>query len=293
MIEKIAFGNTGHISSRTLFGAAALGKVSQEEANITMELLLEHGVNHIDTAASYGQGMSERNLAQSLAKYRDRFFLATKTGKRTYDEAWSDFRGSLERMQVSGVDMIQLHNLVSPEEWETAMAPGGALEAAQEMRDQGLTRYIGITGHGLIAPRSHLKSLEQFDFDAVLLPWNYTLWQNEQYRADFMALKEEVSRRGIALQTIKSIARRPWGDQDKNRTTWYQPLEEQEDIDRAVSWLLSFEGIFLNTVGDIHVLPHVLKSASNPGGRPSEAEMDAMLGSADMQLIFEETGTVK
>ena len=287
MIDRIPFGSTGHTSTRTLFGAAALGSVTQEEANETIEVLLEHGVNHIDTAASYGRGRSEMNLAEGLASYRDRFFLATKTGERTHEGAWKEFRGSLERMRVDSVDMIQLHNLVDPEECETAMGGGGALSAAQEMKDRGLTRFIGITGHGLVAPASHLRSLERFDFDAVLLPWNYTLWQDEQYRSDFLALSAEVQRRGIAMQTIKSVARGPWGEQERSRTTWYEPLEDQGDIDRAVSWVLSFDGLFLNTAGDIHLLPRVLDAAGRAGARPEDREMEEMAGSREMRPIFD------
>ena len=292
MIATHPFGSTGHDSTRTLFGAAALGSVTQEEADRTVDLLLEHGVNHIDTAHSYGNGRSEMNLGPNMERYRDRFFLATKTGDRTYDGAWAELKESLKRLRVDSVDLIQLHNLTDPKEWETAMGPAGALKAVTEAREQGLVRFIGVTGHGLVAPLMHLKSLERFPFDSVLLPWNYLLWKNEKYRADFMALKEEAGERGAAVQAIKSIARRPWAGRERTTTTWYEPLEDQGDIDRAVSWLLSHEGVFLNTVGDIHVLPRVLRAAADPGPRPGDQEMESIISQQDMALIFSETGTI-
>ena len=176
MIAKQPFGRTGHMSTRTLFGAASLKNVTQEEADRTLEVLLEYGVNHIDTAASYGD--SELRIGPWMNRYRRQFFLATKTGERTYQEARESIHRSLERLRVSQIDLIQLHNLAEEAEWEVAMGPGGALEAAIEAREQGLVRFIGVTGHGVAIPVMHKRSLERFDFDAVLLPCNYLMLQN-------------------------------------------------------------------------------------------------------------------
>jgi aryl-alcohol dehydrogenase-like predicted oxidoreductase len=259
MIEKLTFGRTGHESTRTVFGAAAFGRVTQAEADRTIDLLLQHGINHFDTAASYGD--SELRLGPWMAQHRKEVFIATKTGERTYQKAKDEFHRSLERLRVDNVDLIQLHYLVDPQEWEVAMGPGGALEALIEAREQKLVRFIGVTGHDLTVARMHMRSLERFDFDSVLLPYNYLLMQNPQYAADFELLLAKCKQRNVAVQTIKSIARGPWGDKPHTHATWYEPLQDQKDIDKAVNFVLSRPGIFLNTSGDIHVLPKVLDAA--------------------------------
>ncbi len=284
MIPTHPFGRTGHVSTRTLFGAAAFSRVTQGEADRTMELLLQYGVNHIDTAASYGD--SELRLGPWMERMRDRFFLATKTGERTYQGARDQIRRSLERLRVDHVDLIQLHNLAEPDEWEIAMGPDGALRAAIEAREEGLVRFIGVTGHGLGIARMHLRSLERFDFDSVLLPYNYVLMQNPRYAADFEELVALCEKRNVAVQTIKSITRAPWGDRPHTAATWYEPFQDQEDIDRAVHWVLGRPGIFLNTVGDIHVLPKVLDAANRFERRPSEAEMAAAMREKQMEPLF-------
>lgn len=284
MIEKQPFGQTGHVSTRTLFGAAALGRVTQAEADSTLEVLLEYGVNHIDTAASYGD--AELCIGPWMEHHRGDFFLATKTGERTYDKAREEIHRSLERLQVDQVDLLQLHGLVDPDEWEVALGSGGALEAAVEARDAGLVRLIGVTGHGVTAPVMHKRSLGRFEFDSVLLPLNYPMMQNPQYAADFEALAALCQQRNVAVQTIKSVCRRPWGDRPHIRATWYEPLEDQADIDRAVHWVLGHTGIFLNTVGDIHVLPRVLNAASRFGECPSEEEMAELVARLEMEPLF-------
>lgn len=284
MIPKLTFGRTGHLSTRTIFGAAALGRVSQAEADRILDLLLEYGVNHIDTAASYGD--AELRIGPWMSRYRGQFFLATKTGKRTYAEAREEFHRSLERLRVDSVDLIQLHNLIDPQEWEVAMGPGGVLEALIEAREQGLTRFIGVTGHEVVAPAMHLRSLARFDFDSVLLPYNYLLMQNPHYAADFEALLQLCGERNVAVQTIKSVTRRRWGDRPQTRATWYEPLEEQADVDLAVHWVLGRPGIFLNTVGDIHVLPKVLDAASRFERPPTDAEMQALVARMEMGPMF-------
>ncbi len=260
MIEKIEFGRTGHLSTRTLFGAAALGQVTQAEADQTLEVLLAFGINHIDTAASYGD--AELRIGPWMKQHRQHFFLATKTEKRTSQEAKEELHRSLERLRVDSVDLWQMHILVDPVEWATAMGPGGALEAFIEAREQGLVRFLGVTGHGTTTAAMHMRSLERFDFDSVLLPYNYAMMQNAQYAADFAALLAICEERKVAVQTIKGITRGPWGNKPHNRATWYEPLEKQSDIDTAVHYVLNRPNFFLNTAGDIHLLPKVLDAAS-------------------------------
>ncbi len=286
MIEKLTFGRTGHISTRTLFGAAALGEVTQDEADATLETLLEYGVNHIDTAASYGA--AEDRIGPWMKNHRNDFFLATKTEKRTKAEAREQIHRSLERMRVSQVDLLQLHSLGEPSDWEAAMGPGGSLEAAIEAREEGLVRFIGVTGHGLNIARHHLKALELFDFDSVLLPWNFPMSQNATYAAEFAQLKTLCEERQIAVQTIKAVTRRPWSEgQERSASTWYEPLRDQKDIDNAVGWLLGQPGLFLNTVGDIHILPRVLEAASRADELQIEIdEMNVMNIEREMAPLF-------
>ena len=284
MIAKAPFGRTGHESTRTLFGAAALGRVTQTEADATLDVLLKYGINHIDVAASYGD--AELRIGPWMPTHRKDFFLATKTEKRTYREALDELQRSLERMSVDSVDLWQMHVLVDPEQWEVAMGPGGALEAFIEARAQGLVRYLGVTGHGLNVARMHMRSLDCFDFDSVLLPWNYPMKQNPQYAADFDALVAMCRERNVAVQTIKSLCRRPWDDRPHTRATWYEPLEEQSDIDKAVHWVLGRPELFLNTLSDIHLLPKVLDAASRFAQRPTDAEMEDLVVAQEMAPLF-------
>jgi len=283
-IEVQAFGRSGHMSTRTIFGAASLSAVTQEEADRTLEVLLRYGVNHIDVAASYGD--AELRIAPWLERYRGHFYLATKTDARTAQEAREELHRSLERMRVDYVDLWQLHNLVDPIEWDVALSPGGALEAAIEARTQGLVRAIGVTGHGLQIAATHRRSLERFDFDTVLLPYNYLTMQSPYYAENFNALVATCQQRNVAVQTIKSIAYRPWMGRPHTHAVWYEPLEDQQDIDRAVHWVLKRQGLFLNTVGDIYLLPRVLDAASRfQAGTPDE-EMQAMVARLAMEPLF-------
>jgi aryl-alcohol dehydrogenase-like predicted oxidoreductase len=284
MIPTAPFGRTGHLSSRTLFGAAAFWSVTQAEANATLDLILEHGINHIDTAASYGE--SELRLGPWLKQHRDQFFLATKTEERTRQEARESLHRSLDRLQTDHVDLFQIHNLSDPKEWEIALGPGGALEAFIEAREQGLTRFIGITGHGLEIAALHRRALERFDFDSVLLPYSYIMLQNPQYAAEVNALLATCAERNIAFQAIKSITRAPWHDRPHIRNTWYEPLEDQRALDRAVHWALGNPIAFLNTAADIHLLPKVLDAAERFTARPSDQEMDEILEEQSMEPLF-------
>jgi len=283
-IDKLAFGRTGHLSTRTLFGAAALSRVSQEVADETLAVLLDHGVNHIDVAASYGD--AELRVGAWMERYRDRFFLATKTNERTYAAARDQIRRSLDRLRVDQVDLIQLHNLTDEAGWETAMAPGGALEAAIEAKERGQVRFIGVTGHGVVAAAMHRRSLERFAFDSVLLPFNYPMFQNPDYGRDFEALAALCQERGVAVQTIKGLTLGPWGEKEHTATTWYEPLREQADIDLAVHWVLGRPGVFLNTVGDGTILPEVLDAASRFEERPADAAMATLVRRQGMAPLF-------
>jgi aryl-alcohol dehydrogenase-like predicted oxidoreductase len=284
VIAKAPFGSTGHESTRTIFGAAALGSLSQSEADPTLDVLLEHDVNHIDTAASYGD--SELRLAPWLKEHRDRFFLATKTGQRDRAGAREEIRRSLDRLGVDRVDLLQLHNLVDVIDWEFALREGGALEAAVEARDEGLVRFIGVTGHGLTVARMHRRSLERFPFDSVLLPYSYVQLRDETYAADFEALATVCAERGVAMQTIKAITLAPWNGREQTAATWYEPLREQSDIDLAVHWVLGRPGAFLNTVGDVALLPKVLDAASRFSSRPSDEAMDELAASRNLVPLF-------
>lgn len=284
MIPGCPFGRTGHESTRTILGAAAFGQVTQQEADETLDLALSYGVNHIDTAASYGE--SELRLGSWIGRHGKPFFLATKTGKRTASEAREEIHHSLDRLHVDRVDVLQLHNLVEPAEWDLALGPGGALEAAMEAREQGLVDFIGITGHGLSAPSMHQRALERFAFDSVLLPFSYIMAQNSQYLEDFVSLRTLCESREVAIQTIKCIARAPWGDRVATRATWYEPLEDQDDIDRAVHWVLGHPGLFINTAGDIHVLPKILDAAKRFETSPSADEMHAWASKLGMLPLF-------
>jgi len=283
-IAKQPFGRTGHNSTRTLFGAAALGSVTQAEADQTLEVLLKYGVNHIDVAASYGD--AELRIAPWMAHHRSDFFVATKTGERTAPKAMEELQRSLERMKIDYVDLWQFHNLADPIEWDIALSPGGVIDAAIEAKKQGLVRAIGVTGHGLQIAATHRRSLERFDFDSVLLPCNYVTLKNPYYAENFNALVATCKQRNIAVQTIKSIAYKPWLGEEHNRNTWYAPLENQEDIDRAVAWVLGHEGVFLNTVGDIHLLPMVLDAASRFEQATPDSEMEKMVAGLGMQPLF-------
>jgi aryl-alcohol dehydrogenase-like predicted oxidoreductase len=269
MIERAPFGATGHQSSRVIFGAAALGDVSKADADDTLQLLLEHGINHIDVAASYGD--AELRIATWLKEHE--FFVATKTGERTYAKAREEIRRSLERLGVDHVDSIQLHNLVDVIEWDVALSPGGALEACIEAREEGLVKHIGVTGHGLSVPKMHQRSLERFEFDSVLCPYNHVQMQDERYAHTFDQLAVLCSTKNVALQTIKSLARAPWEGREHTAATWYEPITEQAEIDKAVHWVLGNPQVFLLTTGDVDVLPKLLDAAERFIRRPTDDEM--------------------
>jgi len=285
MIDRATFGRTGHESSRVIFGAAALGSMRQERADQLLAMLLEFGVNHIDTAASYGD--SELRIAPWMAEHRGRFFLATKTAERTGDAARAGLERSLTRLGVSSVDLIQLHNLVEPDEWEIAHGPGGAVEALSRARDEGLARFIGVTGHGLRIAGMHLRSLERFDFDSVLLPYNYAVMSDDRYRADVEALLGVCAQRGVAVQTIKSVARRRWPGGPGRQFSWYEPLTDGEALARAVRYVLGRTGLFLNSSSDARLLRPILETAVAGGPAPADEEMAADIERHEIEPLFD------
>jgi aryl-alcohol dehydrogenase-like predicted oxidoreductase len=284
MIGRAPFGATGHESSRVVFGAAALGDVSKGDADRTLDLLLEHGINHIDVAASYGD--AELRIAPWLKQHPSAFFLATKTDQRGYRAARDQIHRSLDRLGVDRVDSIQLHNLVDVIEWETALGAGGALEAAVEAREQGLVRFIGVTGHGLSVPEMHRRSLDRFPFDSVLAPYNFVQMQDPRYADRFEALAAVCRERNVALQTIKSLARRRWDGRAATAATWYEPLRDQDDVDLAVHWVLGRPDVFLLTTGDVDLLPRLLDAAERFERRPSDEEMAELVARSEASALF-------
>jgi aryl-alcohol dehydrogenase-like predicted oxidoreductase len=271
------------MSTCTIFGAAALGRVTQDEADRTLELLLERGVNHIDTANSYGE--SERRIGPWMPRHRDAFFLATKTEARTYEAAKEHLHRSLELLRTDHIDLWQMHCLVKPDEWERAFGAGGAIDAFIEAKEQGLVRFLGVTGHYTVAGWMHRRSLERHDFDAVLLPYNYAMMQNPTYRADFELLMTICAERNVAVQTIKSCTRGPWSGEDRTAATWYEPFSEQSELDTAVQWALRRPGIFLNTPGDTNLLPRVLDAAARLQHGP-QAELDEAMEALHPTPLF-------
>ncbi len=285
-IERRPFGRTGQMSSAVIFGGAALKAADQATAERVLDLLLEHGVNHIDVAPRYGD--AELRVGPWMARHRDDFFLATKTDQFDYQGAREQIRRSLDRLQTDHLDLLQLHALIHPDQWEQAFAPGGALEAMLEAREEGLVDHLGVTGHGWTVAAMHRRSLERFDFDSVLMPWNWFCARHPIYAADFEATVALCRARGVAVQTIKALARGPWAaGAVPNRSTWYQPLEDPDDIRAAVHWVLAREEIFLIAVGDVDLLPHVLRAAAERTAPPPDTAAMAQLGQrAGLTSIF-------
>ncbi len=285
MISTLPFGRTGHASSRIIFGAAGLGRATPEQGAATLQVLLDRGINHIDTSLNYHD--SEPRVGEWMKEHRSRFFLATKTASRKYDDAKRDLESSLQRLCVDYVDSWQFHNLIDNQEWEAAFAPDGVLKAAIEAREQGLVRHIGVTGHGFDAPVMHRRSLERFDFDSVLVPCNYVMMQDARYAADFGALLELARERHVAVQLIKAAARRPWGDRPRTRRSWYEPLEDPRAIELAVRWVLQFPDVFVINPSDVTLLPLILDAVDKPLTTPSMAEMEQLVRGFEIEPVFE------
>ncbi|CAB1078523.1 hypothetical protein D1AOALGA4SA_6261 [Olavius algarvensis Delta 1 endosymbiont] len=285
-IGKQPFGGTGNLSTRAIFGSVCLSRADQDAADGILEILLDYGINHIDTAPSYGH--AEIRVGHWMKQYREQFFLATKTDKLTYPEAREQFHQSLERLQVDRVDLLQMHNLTDVVRREFATGPDGALEFMVEARDKGLVRFLGITGHGILAPKMHLQSLTRFNFDTVLLPCNYLCLQNPNYAADFNQLVAYCREHDIAVQTIKSAARGLYGDKLRSHNTWYEPLSNEDAISKSVQWVLGKPGLFLITTGDMQVLPTILAAAADFQTSPPDEDMELMVAEQGMQPLFDQ-----
>ncbi len=287
MIIQKPFGSTGHESSVAIFGGAALAEVRQEEANRVLETLLEYGVNHIDVAPAYGD--AELRIGPWMDDYRQDFFLATKIHERDYDGARRQIENSLSRLRTERLDLLQMHSLTNDEAWEEAFSSGGAMEAMVEAKEEGLVDHLGVTGHTLKAPEVHLRSLEEYDFDSVLLPCNYPLMNNPEYAANFNELMEVCRKRNVAVQGIKSVAQRLWRDEEsQHRDTWYKPLEKKEAVEKAVHWVLDEKPVFIPTAADTDILPLVLEAANafEPGDAPSEHEMERLVEGSGMEPLW-------
>ncbi|HEX6269139.1 MAG TPA: aldo/keto reductase [Anaerolineales bacterium] len=260
-METRRFGRTGHMSTVAIFGAAAFSQVSQEEADKSMELIIEAGVNHVDIARSYGD--AELRVGPWMPRERGRFFLGSKTTQRTKEDAWKELQESLKRLQIEALDLYQIHAVTTMEELDAVTMKGGALEAFLEARREGLTRFIGITGHGVNAPQIYLEALRRFDFDSVLFPLNFVQMANPHYREYAEELIATCKAKDVGTMIIKSITKAPWGTREHTATTWYEPFDQIEDIQRAVNFALSYEITGICTAGDTRVLPLVLKACQD------------------------------
>ncbi len=285
-MEKRRLGRLEHLSSVAIFGACALGEVSQDRADEAIEEVLKYGVNHFDVARSYGD--AELRLRPWMPKIRSKIFLATKTGVRDGDGARRELEESLERLGVDQVDLIQIHAVTSFEELDRVTAAGGALEALRAAKAQGLVKAIGITGHGHLAPLVHREALRRFPFDSVLTPLNFVLYANAEYRRSYDLLVEEIKRQDAALMVIKAVARGTWGEGEaRPYSTWYRPFDDNEKIQRTVSYVLSHPEITgFATACDVDLLPKVLAAADRPMPWSQEDDTALLAEAAQYQSPF-------
>jgi len=272
------------MSTVAIFGGAAFWEVEQAQADETMRLVIEHGVNHIDVAPQYGNG--EVRLGPWLERERERFFVGCKTMERTRAEAAADLARSLERLRIQAFDLYQLHGIKTMDELDQVMGPGGAFEAILQAREAGLTRYIGITGHGIDCPAVFNEALERFDFDSVLFPLNYIQFANPVYRQQAETLIQTCQARDIGMMVIKSVTRGPWGQQAQNYTTWYQPFDDAENIQQAVNFALSQPVTGLCTVGDVNILPLMLQACEKFTPLGAERQAELIQAGKGMEALF-------
>ncbi|TLS52846.1 aldo/keto reductase [Paenibacillus antri] len=278
MIPRRPLGRIPFESSVVMFGAASLGNVTQDEADASIRYALERGVNHFDTAASYGH--AEERMGPIISEVRDEIFLATKTGERSKEKAKAEIYRSLERMRVDSVDLLQLHAVGTIAELDSCTTKGGALEAAIEAKEEGVVKHIGITGHGHEAPIAHLEALRRYPFETVLLPLNHYMYTMPEYREAFDALMEEAVNREVAVRVIKAIAKAPWGERrQRPYATWYEPFDRQDAIDACVHFVLKFPNVAgFASAGDVHLFPKIVEAVERFGSMTDE-EADRILSS--------------
>lgn len=257
-MEKRRFGRTGHKSSVAILGAFAFSEATQQETDQAMEIAIRAGVNHIDIAPTYGH--AEQRLRPWMAKERDRFFLGCKTMERDREGALAEMHESLKTMKVDHFDLYQIHAITTQDELDAVLQPGGAIDALREARERGLTRYVGITGHGVDAPGLFLQALERFDFDSVLFPVSYIQFRNETYRKEAQQLIDVCRERDVGTMAIKAVAKGEWGNQEKKYNTWYEPFDEQDQIQKGINFALSYAVTGICTAGDVTLLPRVLEA---------------------------------
>ena len=285
MITKQKFGRTGNQSSQIIFGSYALSNATQDEADQVLKILLDYGVNHIDTAPMYGN--AEKCIGAWMKKNRDKFFIATKSRSRSYEGAWKNLQRSLEQLKVDYIDLWQMHGLTNQAGWEKAMGPGGALEAFIQAREEGLVRYLGVTGHGNRVAGMHVQSLERYDFDSVMLLYNYRQMLIPKFASDFYELLKICREQNVAVQTFQSIAWRPIGKGERKYNMYfYEPLESKEAIEKSVYWAMGLKDSFVITAGDIQFIPKMLDAAERYEERPSDEQMKTLVEKYDIQPIF-------
>ena len=260
-METRRFGRTGHMSTIAIFGAAGLSQVTQEVADQAMEQIIAAGVNHIDVARSYGE--AELRIGPWMRRERGRFFLGSKTGERTREGAWKQLQETLQRLQTESLDLYQCHAITTMEELDAVTMKGGALEAFVEAREKGLTKYLGITGHGVNAPQIYLEALRRFDFDSILFPLNFVQMGNPEYRKYAEELIAECKAKDVGTMVIKTITKARWGERPHTATTWYEPFEKMDEIQKGVNFALSYDVTGLCTAGDTRILPLVLQACEN------------------------------
>ena len=260
-METRRFGRTGHLSTIAIFGAAAFWEISQTDADKVMEQVIEAGINHIDVAPSYGQ--AEQRVGPWMPRERDRFFLGCKTMERTRQGAWDEMQRSLKLLQTESFDLYQCHAITTMEELDSVTMKGGALEAFVEARQRGLTKYIGITGHGADAPKIYLEALRRFDFDSILFPLNFVQMANPEFKKHAEDLIATCKAKDVGTMVIKTITKGPWGEREHTANTWYEPFDKMDEVQKAVNFALSYDVTGLCTAGDTRILPLVLKACEN------------------------------
>jgi len=283
-MERRRFGRTNHMSTLAVFGAVALGKLDQPTADQVMQQIIQSGINHIDIAPSYGQ--AESRLGPWMPRIRGDFFLGCKTMERSKQGAIKEALESLERLQTTSFNLYQMHAITTLEELDQCMQTGGALDGLIEMREKGLTRYIGITGHGMQAPELFIKALSRFDFDSVLFPINPTLYANDAYCANTRKLLDICEEQDVGVMAIKSLAKEPWGDKDHRYHTWYLPFEKETEIQNNIDFVLSQQLTHICTAGDYRLLGKIINACKNYQPMPSMDQERLIATQSDLQTIF-------